>query len=197
MIKKHGLTLATAMAIAGFVSGCSSTDNSSPNKGNMVMALKASGTVSAGTTTTGLVAADQSEGPTAATITISGASARTPDGTWVPVQGSFPKDVDLIALAASGKTVTLPADILPEGHYDAIQIIITAANLTLYDGTKVAITPPGTGWEVVIPVSFDVVAGQQTIVNLNLRCDLSFDFLNGEFEFHPEIEVDGVEHHDD
>jgi hypothetical protein len=49
----------------------------------------------------------------------------------------------------------------------------------------------------MIAVSFDVVAGQQTVVTLNLRCDHSFHFLNGEFEFDPDIEVEDVEHHDD
>lgn len=88
----------------------------------------------------------------------------------------------------------MPADILAAGHYDAIQITLTAVSLTLHDGTEVAITPPGTGWQVVIQVTFDVVAGQQTVVNLDLHCDHSFSFLNGEFEFNPEIEVDSVEH---
>jgi hypothetical protein len=113
------------------------------------------------------------------------------------VQGSFPVTIDVIALAQSGGTRTLPADVLPEGHYDAIQITITAVNLTLNSGTKIAITPPGTGWEVVIRASFDVVAGQETVVTINLRCDHSFSFLNGEFEFDPEFEFGGADEHDD
>jgi hypothetical protein len=39
-----------------------------------------------------------------------------------------------------------------------------------------------------------VVAGQSTTVSLNLRCDSSFKLINGEFEFEPEVEVEGVEH---
>ena len=197
MVTKHGLKLAAALALAASMAGCSSTDQSSPSKGNFRMALRASGTTTAAATTTGTVAADEERGLAAANVTISGASARTTDGTWVPMQGSFPVTVDVIALATSGGTQTLPPDVLPVGHYDAIQITITAVNLTLQDGTKIAITPPGTGWEIVIRVSFDVVAGQETIVNLNLHCDHSFSFLNGEFEFDPEIEVEGVEEHDD
>lgn len=195
MANKHGIALAFTLTFAALAVGCS-TNQSSTNKGNFVMALKASGTATAASTT-GPVAADGMEGPTAANITISAASAKAADGTWVTVQGSFPITIDVIALATNGKTITLPSDVLPEGHYDAIQITITAVNLTLQDGTKIAITPPGTGWDVIIPVAFDVVAGQATVVSLNLRCDHSFSFLNGEFEFNPEIEVEGVEHHND
>lgn len=195
MTTKHGMALAAALTLTALAAGCSSTNQSSSNGGKLSMSLGASGTAAAAMTTGG-VAADQG-GVTAANITISGASARTTDGTWVPLQGTFPMTVDLVALAASGNSVTFPPDIVPEGHYTAIQITITAVNLTLQDGTTVAITPPGTGWDVVIPVEFDVVAGQETVVKLKLHCDHSFHFLNGEFEFDPEIEVEGVEHDSD
>ena len=69
-----------------------------------------------------------------------------------------------------------------------------APKLTLMDDTKIAITPPGTGWTAQIAVDFSVVAGQSTVVNLNLRMDSSFKVLNGAFEFEPEIELEGVEH---
>ena len=196
MMIRHGLKLAAALVLAASMAGCSSTDQSSTSKGNFRLALKASGTTTAAATT-GAGGGGEENGITAANITISGASARTSDGTWIAVQGSFPVTVDVIALATSGGTQTLPPDVLPAGHYDAIQITITAVNLALHDGTTIAITPPGTGWEVVIRVSFDVVAGQETVVNLKLHCDHSFGFLNGEFEFDPEIEVEGVEEHDD
>ena len=196
MMTKHGFALAAALAVAACAASCSSTDQSSANKGNLRMALKASGTATAAATG-GPVAADEAGGLSAANITISGASAKNAEGAWVPMQGSFPITLDVIALATSGAAITLPADIVPEGHYQAIQITISAVNLTLQDGTKIAITPPGTGWEVVIGVAFDVVVGQQTVINLNLRCDHSFNFLNGEFEFDPDIEVEGVEEHND
>jgi hypothetical protein len=202
MTKIGGLAFAAVLAVVAIAPGCSSNDHSSPNKGNLTMSLKATGSASGAAATATAKAgapapADQEGGPTAASITISGASVKTPDGTWIPMVGSFPVVVDVIALATSGAGVTLPADVVPAGHYEAIQITITAVNLTLHDGTMVAITPPGTGWEVMIAVSFDVVAGQQTVVTLNLRCDHSFHFLNGEFEFDPDIEVEDVEHHDD
>jgi uncharacterized protein DUF4382 len=195
MTTQHGLKLVAALALAASMAGCSSTDQSSTSKGNFRMALKASGTTTAAATT-GAGSGGEGNGITAANITISGASARNADGTWVPVNGSFPVTIDVIALAMSGGTRTLPPDVLPAGHYTAIQITITSVDLTLHDGTKIAITPPGTGWEVVIPATFDVVAGQETIVSLNLHCDHSFSFMNGEFEFDPEIDVDDVEHDD-
>ena len=130
----------------------------------------------------------------AANVTIAGIEARKTDGTWVPFDRGFPTVVDLLALANGGGTVTLPADLLPEGQYTALQVRITQVALTLLDGTQVTIAPPGTGWVVLIPVDFGVVTGQETIVSLNLRLDLSFKLVNGHFEFEPEIEVEGVEH---
>lgn len=133
--------LAAAPALAASMAGCSSTDQFSPSKGDFRMALRAFGTTTAAATTTGTVAADEERGLAAANVTISGASARTTDGTWVLMQGSFPVTLGIIALATSGGTRTLPPDVLPVGRYDAIQITITAVNLTLHDGTKIAITP--------------------------------------------------------
>jgi hypothetical protein len=132
----------------------------------------------------------------AATMTISSVEARNTDGTWVVIDTGLPATVDLLALLTAGNSVTLPADLVPEGQYNAIQIVITKVDLTLQDDTQISITPPGAGWTVQIPVDFSVVAGQATTVNLNLRCDNSFHLINGEFEFDPEIDVEGVEHDD-
>jgi hypothetical protein len=99
-------------------------------------------------------------------------------------------------LVNGGNTITLPADLLPEGQYSALQLRITEVELTLLDGTKITIVPPGTGWAVQIPVDFSVAAGQATVVTLNVRVDLSFKLVNGEFEFDPEVEVGSVTHED-
>ena len=194
MTKTTVFTLAAATALAILLTGCSSSEPKATSQGVVAMTLKASGGVTAGSpmAATAGVAAD-SMGPKSATIVISAISARQTGGDWVPVGGSFPQTVDLLALVASGGGASLPAGALQEGSYDALQITITSASLTLQDDTIVTITPPGGGWVVLIPVAFEVVAGQETKITLNLRCDSSFKFANGEFEFEPEIEVEDVE----
>ena len=190
---KTAFALATVLAVAALGTACSpSNSGSSTNKGALAVHMGATGTMPA---LQGGVSADQQGGPTAATVTISAASARQIDGTWVNIAGSFPMTVDLIALAANGNTVNIPADLVPEGQYNALQFTITAVNLTLQDGTAVTITPPATGWMVLVPVDFTVTAGKQTAVTLRFHIDGSFKSLNGEFEFDPEMDVESVEHH--
>ncbi len=194
MKTKSAFALATVLALAALGTGCSSGDTGSKaNKGALAVTMGATGAMPA---MQGGVAADHKGGPTAATVTISSASARQIDGTWIDIAGTFPMTVDLIALAANGNTVNLPADLVPEGQYNALQFTITAVNLTLQDGTTVAITPPATGWVVLVPVDFTVTAGKETAVTLRFHVDGCFKSLNGEFEFDPEVEVESVEHHD-
>jgi hypothetical protein len=69
----------------------------------------------------------------AATITIASVEARNVDGTWAVVDAGLPATVDLLAIMNSGNSVTLPADLIPEGAYNAIQIVITKVDLTLMD----------------------------------------------------------------
>jgi hypothetical protein len=130
----------------------------------------------------------------AATITISELEARKSGGVWVPVEGGFPKVVDVLALARNGGIVSLPADLLPEGQYNALQARITQVQPTPLDGHRVSIATPGSGWSVIIPVDFGVVPDQSTLVDLNIRLDRSLRLVNDVFEFDPEIEVEGVEH---
>ena len=194
MKMRSAFAMAAVLAISAFAAGCSpSNTGSSANKGALAVHMGATGAMPA---VQGGVAADQQAGPTAATVTISAASARQVDGTWVDIQGSFPMTVDLIALAANGGTVNLPADLVPDGQYNALQVTITAVNLTFQDGTTVAITPPGTGWVVLIPVDFTVTAGKETTVTLRFHVDGCFKSLNGMFEFDPDMDVESVEHHD-
>src|SRR5262249_12243622 len=144
----------------------------------------------------GAVPAAQQGAPTAAVVTISAGAARTVDGTWVNLGGTFPMTVDLIALAANGNTFNLPAGLVPEAQYNALQFTVTAVNLTLQDGTQVAITPPGTGWVVLVPVDFTVAAGKETSVTLRFHVDGSFKVVGGELEFEPEVDAERVEHVD-
>lgn len=130
----------------------------------------------------------------AANITISELEARKSGGVWVPVEGGFPKVVDVLALAKNGGIVTLPADLLPEGQYNALQARITQVEPTPLEGPRLSIATPGSGWSVIIPVDFGVVTDQSTVVDLNLRLDQSLRLVNNTFEFEPEIEVEGVEH---
>lgn len=194
MIRRHAVaTTAFAISLAGLIAGCSSSHDSTGPQGSLAIAMgatSATGAVRAATTDGG----DALSRLKAAVITISGIEARMADGTWVPVETGLPADVDLIAIMSAGNSATLPADLLPEGQYDALELRITQVQLTLVDDTKIAITPPGNGWTAQIPLNFSVVAGQSTVVNLNLRCGSSFKFFDGEFEFEPDIEVESVEH---
>jgi len=186
------LALAAVLAVAALGAGCSSSDTAGKaNKGALAVHMGATGSMPA---LQGEVASQG--GPTAATVTISGAAARQIDGAWVNVGGTFPMTVDLIALAANGNTFNIPAGLVPEGQYNAIQLTITAVNLTLQDGTPVAITPPGTGWVVLIPVDFTVNSGKETSVTLRFHVDGSFKILGGDLVFEPDVDVEGVQHED-
>src|SRR5512143_1495681 len=191
MTRRHTLFATTlAVGLAALAAGCSSSSDSKTPQGSLRVSMgattaPAAGSVQAATTETG----DALSQLKAAVITISGIEARTTDGTWVQVETGLPVDVDLVAMLNAGNSITLPADLLPEGQYNALQVRITQVRLTLMDDTKIAITPPGTGWTAQIAVDFSVVAGQSTVVNLNLRMDSSFKVLNGAFEFEPEIEL--------
>jgi hypothetical protein len=187
-----------AIGLALIAGACSSNSPSNDaSKGSLAVTMGATRAPAAGVQAATLDGdGDALSHFKAATITISSVEARNTDGTWVVIDAGLPATVDLLAILTAGNSVTLPADLVPEGQYNAIQIVITKVDLTLIDDTKISITPPGAGWTVQIPVDFSVVAGQATTVNLNLRCDSSFHLINGEFEFDPEIEVEGVDHED-
>ena len=195
MTTRSAFSLAMIMVVLALATSCASTDKNA-NKGSVAMTFKASGAFPAPTT---LAAGDSgplnSGPPTSATIVISEASARTTGGTFETISGTFPKTIDVLALTESGGSVTLPAGLLPDGSYSAIQITITEVSITLNDGTVVTITPPGSGWQTLIAVNFDVIAGQETTITLNLHCERSFRFLNDHFEFEPDIEIEEVGGH--
>jgi hypothetical protein len=186
-----------AIGLAGLVAGCSSNNDSNGPKGSLAVALRAVRAASTNPDPGTAATADQGDASSrlrAAEVTMAGVEARMGDGTWVPVETGLPMDIDLIGIMDSGHVATLPADLLPEGSYNALELRITRARLTLLEGKERALTPPGTGWTVLVPVSFSVTAGQATTVNLTLHGASSFKLFDGEIGFDPEFEVKGVEH---
>lgn len=183
---------AGVMALAAAVAGCSSSQERTP-RGSVTLALGASRVAA------GVQAANASPGDPLALLkgassTVAHVEARRSDGSWVPIDRGLPTDVDLMAAADAGRTVTFPPDLLPEGHYDALQLRITRVDLTRLNGTRLTIAPEGASWVVRIPVDFGVASDQATIVGLNVRLDLSIKLVSGELEFEPEVEVNGVTH---
>jgi hypothetical protein len=184
-----------AAAFAAVIAGCSSNNVNKGSQGSLAISIGATGTSAPGAPETAAAGIDDALSHLrAAVITIAGIEARTTDGTWVPVDTGLPSDIDVIALIAAGNAATLPADLLPEGDYDALELRITAAKLTLLNDATVEISPPGTGWTVRTLVSFNVAAGRSTVVNLTLHGRDSFKLFDGEYGFDPEIEALSVEH---
>ena len=179
----RGFALPIAViAVAAFVAACSSSQDKTP-QGSLAVAFGAS-RVAASDDPMALLEA--------ASITIADVEARKTDGSWVPIDSGLPAVIDVLALANGARSATLPPDLLPEGQYDALQLRINQIELTLTNSTRVTIAPPGAGWVILIPVDFGVVNDKATTVALTVRVDLSFKSVNGEFEFEPEIEVEGI-----
>jgi hypothetical protein len=132
------------------------------------------------------------QGLQAANVTLSSILARTVGGVLTNFTIDLPVTVDVLKLS-SGADTTLPIGYLPPGTYDQIVVVMTKVEVTLLNGTKVAITPPGGGWTSIVPVAqpFTVVEGQTTTITLNFRKDLSFGCGSGNWEFKPRFECDG------
>ena len=188
----HGLVLpAVVLALAAAVTGCSSGQEKAA-RGSLAIRLAASRHPAAYRPGEG-PADDPVSRLQAASVSISGIEARRRDGTWVPVECDFPTAVDLLALANVGDTVTLPAVLVPEGPWAALQVRFNQVELTLANGARMTIPPRGAGWVVVVPVDFGVVTDRATTVGLNIRLDRSFRLAAGAFDFDPDVEIDGVE----
>lgn len=125
----------------------------------------------------------------AASVTFSSILARTLEGVLTDVEIDLPVTVEMLALM-DGKVATLPAGFLPEGTYDQLVVVMTKVEVTLLNGTKVAITPPGGGWTAIVPVAepFTVIEGESTTITLKFRRDLSFGCGSGRWEFRPTFE---------
>ena len=129
MTTRTALSLAMITVVLALATSCASTDKNA-SKGSVAMTFKASGAFPAPTTLAADTRGPLSSGPpTAADIVISEASARTTSGTFESISGTFPKTIDLLALRDSGGSITLPAGLLPDGSYNAIQITITEVSM--------------------------------------------------------------------
>ena len=172
-----------AFALAIVITGCSSSQDRNA-RGLFAVKVGASGPGSN----------DSLSRLASANTTISAIEARRSDGTWAPVDGGFPTVVDLLALAKAGTAAALPAGLLPDGHYTALQIHVVKGDLTHVDGTHSVIAPAGAGWSVIVPVDFAVVTDRAMLVDLNVPLDRTLKLVKDTFEFEPEFEVTGVEH---
>ena len=121
-----------------------------------------------------------------ANVTFSSILARDTDGVLVNVEMELPTTVDVVALEEGGRTVSLPDGDLPPATYDQIVVVMTNVEGVLYDGTTIAITPPGGGWTAVVPVCpFDVAEDATAVVGLMLPVRTAFAWRDGRFRFEP------------
>jgi hypothetical protein len=184
-----------AIVLSSFVLGaCGGRDTASA--GQVAIALSSGDATSTATATVdGAATTAHPCGLAAAKVTFSSILARTLDGKLVDVTIDLPVTIDLLALAP-GKEATLPAGFLPPGTYDQLVVVMTKLELTLGNGTIIAVTPPGGGWTAIVrmPSPFTVTAGQTTTVPLKFRWDRSFACHLERWEFHPEFECGGHRH---
>ena len=157
--------------------------------------LVASPTSTVSASSTSHASCGPGQGLQAANVTLSSILARTLDGKLTDVTIALPVTADLLSLV-NGKDATLPIGYLPPGTYDQIVVVMTKVEVTLLNGTKVAVTPPGGGWTAIVPVAqpFTVIDGKTTTITLNFRKDLSFGCGSGNWEFHPKFECDRKHH---
>ena len=126
----------------------------------------------------------------AAKVTISSIEARRSDGSWVPRESDPEPTLDLVALNTEG--VSLPSCLLPDGQYSALQLRFSRVELSLSDGSEVALPSPTTGWVIRIPADFGIASDKATAVTLRLDPGASIDYGGGRFGFDPDIQFDGV-----
>ena len=174
------------------VAACGGTGDMA-GKGQVSIVLSGSGATGAALVA-GPTASDRDPGcpaPAAASVTISSLLARSLDGVLVDVTIDLPVTVDLLALGGGTET-TLPAGFLPPGTYDQFVVVMKQLELTLANGTQVAITPPGGGWTSIVRVSapFTVEEGKETPVTLIFRKDLSFACGLGTWDFTPHFDCE-------
>lgn len=176
-LSRGGVCGSLALAILALTAGCST----SPEKGAsgfLAVSIAGSGTPGAPLRS--------------AVVTLVGIEARRADGSWVVIDSGLPAKIDLVSLANSAGSVTLPADGLPEGQYTALAVRLSRADVVLERGWKLTIGPPGNAWVAQVPADFAVVAEQETIVGLTFALDRAFRSDGEDVAFDPEPQVAGV-----
>jgi Domain of unknown function (DUF4382) len=120
-----------------------------------------------------------------ANVTMSSILARNLDGILVNVDMELPVTVDILSM--DGPTpVMLPDAILPPDTYDQVVVVMRQVEVVTWDGTKIAITPPGGGWTAVVPICpFVVEEGETTTVGLTFMLRNAFRWREGRFTFRP------------
>ena len=127
----------------------------------------------------------------AANVTFTSILARNLDGQLIDVSIELPATVDLLAMRDGDRNVELPIGVLPPGIYDQLVVVMSQVELILMNGTSIAITPPGGGWTVIIPVCpFEVIDGATATVQLRFKHRRSFDFDGLDWRFRPAFECE-------
>ena len=128
---------------------------------------------------------------TSAFVTFSSFEVHAVEGDWVSLDGTFPLTLDLLTLV-DGKTATLAADSIPAGSYDRIRMTVTGAEVTLLDGTSIAVTMPAGGVTIERSVEFTAVDGKPITITLDFPVGTSFRPLGMGWECEPAIAVESI-----
>jgi len=187
------IAAAPAVALAAFLAGCTTGSPTDSQEGSLTVALAATRS-SAAAATAPPHDRDALSQLSEAKITVTSVEAHQAEGSWVVVDAGLPATIDLIELLEAGSSVSFPPDSIPEESYDALQLRVAKVELKLKNGTPVEIPSTGGGWAVRVPVGFTVVPGEIVTIHLDLRCDTSFQVVDGTFSFDPQIEVEAVSH---
>jgi hypothetical protein len=206
MLILAGLTLAAA--------GCGGDDVLGANEGRVrfVLSSDAAGVLSAGedalsalpelrggaesTTVEPALHGDDDDGDRTgwfqtANVTFSSILARNEDGVLVNIDMDLPVTVDMVKMQG-GREIELPPGDLPLGTYDQLVVVMTEVEGTAFDGTIIAITPPGGGWTSIVPICpFEVVEGSPTVVGLSFKLRNAFSWREKRYHFQPRFSCDG------
>lgn len=140
----------------------------------------------------GSSAADGATSVAAATITVTSVRVRETDGPWHDLTSLASEPIDLLQILDSG--LSIAAGTLPPGSYDTIGVTIASASIVLDDGTSLEMTLPPGGVDTLVPITLEVVEGQDATVTLRFDVDVSIKAIDGGLTLEPAIECEGIEH---